>query len=86
MLLNLRSAGLSLDLSSMLKDAGNHNVIIQMGENPNVKEFRAHSNIIKTRSPYFNSVLSTRWIIKNNVMVEFKKPKITPIVFEMAFK
>ena len=79
-------SGLSLDFSSMLKDADDHNVIIQVGEDQNVKEFRAHSNILRARSPYFKSELSTRWTTKNNGMIEFKKPNITPTVFEMALK
>ena len=50
-------ADLSQELSLMLSGADDHNVIIQAGENQNMKEFRAHSNILRARSPYFKSAL-----------------------------
>jgi len=79
-------SGLSKDLFSMLSDADEHNVIIQVGGNQNTKEFRVHSNILKARSPYFKSAFSAGWIVKNNNMIEFKKPNINPTVFEMILK
>jgi hypothetical protein len=39
-------SSLSKDLSLMLDCSDDHNVIIQVGENPNIKEFCAHSNIL----------------------------------------
>jgi hypothetical protein len=77
---------LSQDLSLMLNDADDYNVIIQTGEDQNIKEFRAHSNILRARSPYFKSALSTKWITKKNNMIEFKKPNIRPTVFEIILK
>ena len=80
-------SGLSHDLSLMLNDADDHNVIIQVGEDQNTKEFRAHSNILRARSAYFKSALSAGWTTKNNNnMIEFKKPNINPTVFEMILK
>ena len=79
-------SGLSKDLSLILNDADDFNVIIQVGENRNVKEFRAHSVILRARSLYFKSAFSTDWIIKKNNMIMFNKPNITPIVFEMILK
>jgi hypothetical protein len=64
----------------MLNDANDHNVIIKVGQNENVKEFRAHSNILSARSPYFKNVISARW------MAELKKPDINPTVFEIILK
>jgi len=43
--------GLSKDLSLILNDADNFNIIIQVGENKNTKEFRAYS-ILQACSPY----------------------------------
>ncbi|RIA83942.1 hypothetical protein C1645_785225 [Glomus cerebriforme] len=77
---------LSEELSLMLNGADDHNVIIQVGENLNTKEFRVHSNILKARSPYFKSALSSRWITKKDNMIEFKKPNINPTVFEVILK
>jgi len=79
-------ADLSKDLSLMLNDADDYNVIIHVGENENMKEFRAHSNILRARSPYFKSALSTNWITKKDDMIEFKKPNISPTVFETILK
>ena len=39
-------SGLSKDLSLILNDADDFNVIIQVGENKNIKEFCAHSVIL----------------------------------------
>ncbi|CAB4399568.1 unnamed protein product [Rhizophagus irregularis] len=70
------------DLSNMLTDARDHDVIIQVGENQNRKELRAHSNILRARSEYFKIAFSDGWIIKKNDIIEFKKPNINPTVFE----
>ncbi len=70
----------------MLKDADDHNVVIQVGENQDQKEFRAHSIILKARSPYFKNAFSTGSIAKKDNMMLFKKPNINPTVFEMILK
>ncbi len=51
-------SGLFKDISSMLFDSDDYNVIIQIKENQNIKEFCAHSNILRVRSPYFKSLIS----------------------------
>jgi hypothetical protein len=79
-------ADLSQELSLMLSGADDHNVIIQAGENQNVKEFRAHSNLLRARSPYFKSALSSNWVTKKNDMIEFKKPNISPTVFGIILR
>ena len=79
-------ASLSQNLLLMLNDSDDFNVIIQVGENSNVKEFRAHSNILRTRSPHFKSALSAKWITEKDNMIEFKKSNINPTVFEMILK
>jgi hypothetical protein len=79
-------SGLSKDLSSILNDADDFNVIIKVGENQNTKEFRAHSVILRARSPYFKSTFSANWISKENNMIMFNKPNITPTVFDMVLK
>ena len=79
-------SGLSKDLSLILNDAVDFNVIIQVGENQNTREFRAHSVILRARSQYFKSAFSSNWIVKKNDMIMYSKPNITPIVFEMILK
>ncbi|GBC01388.1 hypothetical protein RclHR1_04170013 [Rhizophagus clarus] len=83
---SLFHSGLSKDFSLILNDADDYNVIIQVGENNDTKEFRAHSVILRARSQYFKSALSTEWITKKNNMIMFSKPNITPIVFDMVLK
>ena len=77
---------LSKDFSLILNDADDFNVIIQVGENQNMKTFRAHSVILRARSSYFKSALSTDWIKTENNMIIFNKPNISPTVFGMILK
>ena len=79
-------SGLSKDFSLIFNDADDFNVIIQVGENQNTKEFYAHSVILRARSPYFKSALSANWITKENNMIMINKPNITPTIFEMILK
>lgn len=46
MTLNFQS-GLLKDISSMLINAEDYNIIIQVGKSQDIKEFRAHLNILK---------------------------------------
>ena len=78
--------GLSKDLSLILNDADDFNVIIQVGDNQNTKEFYTHSVILQASSPYFKTAFSSNWIVKKNNMIMFNKPNITPIVFDMILK
>lgn len=77
---------LSKDFSSLLNDADDFDVIIQVGENDNINEFRAHSVILRARSAYFKSALSTEWVTKKDGMLHYNKPNITPIVFDIILK
>ncbi|RGB41558.1 hypothetical protein C1646_751982 [Rhizophagus diaphanus] len=74
------------DFSLILNDADDYNVIIKVGENENTKEFRAHSVILRARSPYFKGALSSNWITKKNDMIMFNKTNITPNVFELILR
>jgi hypothetical protein len=79
-------SNLSKDLSLILYDSDDYNVIIQVGDNQNIKEFRAHSVILRARSSYFKGALSNYWITKKNDMIMFNKPNVSPTVFEMILK
>ena len=74
------------DISSMLIDSDDYNVIIQIKENQNIKEFRAHSNILRVRSPYFKNLISADKIKNENNVITFNKPNITSTVFEIVLK
>ena len=76
-------SGLLNDFSLMLNEADDFNVIIQVGENQDMKEFRAHSAILRARSPYFKNA---KMDYKENNMIMLNKPNITPTVFDMILK
>uniref|UniRef100_U9UI04 Kelch-like protein 17 n=1 Tax=Rhizophagus irregularis (strain DAOM 181602 / DAOM 197198 / MUCL 43194) TaxID=747089 RepID=U9UI04_RHIID len=79
-------SGLLKDISSLLNDADDFNVIIKVGDYEYVKEFRAHSVILRARCPYFKNELSDEKSTKKNNMITFNIPNITPTVFEMVLK
>ncbi|RGB35296.1 hypothetical protein C1646_122537 [Rhizophagus diaphanus] len=62
-----------------------YNVIIQIGEEPNFKEFHAHSNILRCRSEYFNKIF-TENIEKKDGMYIIKKSNISSQAFDMILK
>ncbi|RIB13472.1 hypothetical protein C2G38_2197742 [Gigaspora rosea] len=57
-------------------------VIIKVGEEPNIKEFKVPSNILSAKSLYFETALSPRWAKRENGSLVFNKPNISPPVFE----
>src|SRR4051794_32316078 len=80
-------------LSDLLQDIGqlfltkdNYDLIIQAGEGQNTKEFFAHSSIISARSVYFKAALSKEWAKKENGIIIFKKPNISPEIMELILK
>ena len=57
---------------------------IEVGENDNIKIFKAHSNILKSRSSYFKAALSDGWVKRDeNGVILFKKKNISPKIFEV---
>jgi hypothetical protein len=79
-------SGLIKDISSILNNADDFNVIIKAGDYENIKEFRAHSVILRARCPYFKDALSDEQTTKKNNMIMLNKPNITPTVFDMVLK
>ena len=77
------NSNLLKDLSLTLNDA---DVIIQVGENENTKEFHAHSVVLRARSTYFKSALSSSWVTKKNDMIMFNKPNINPNIFDIILR
>ncbi|RIA92254.1 hypothetical protein C1645_874890 [Glomus cerebriforme] len=70
----------------LLKTEMDYDVIIHIGENPNFKEFHAHSIILRCRSEYFNKIFSTENIEKKKGKYLIKNPKITPQAFDVILK
>ncbi|GES82628.1 BTB/POZ protein [Rhizophagus clarus] len=51
-----------------------------------MKEFLAHSLILSVRSTYFKVALSKEWAKKDNGIITFKKPNISPEIYGINFK
>jgi hypothetical protein len=77
---------LSQDIGQLLITGDNHDLIIQAGEGQNMKDFFAHSLILSARSSYFKIALSKEWAKKENGIIIFKKPNISPEIMELILK
>ncbi len=74
------------DFSNLLKESDYHDVEIKIGtdEQDDVKIFKAHSDILKTRCSYFKAALSNNWIKRSdNDIILFEKENISPKIFEV---
>ena len=74
---------LSRDLLKLFESSTVYDVSITVGEAQNTKMFKAHSAILVSRSPYFAAALSSNWANKENDVTIFKKPNITPKIFDI---
>ncbi|GBC21663.2 BTB/POZ domain-containing protein [Rhizophagus irregularis DAOM 181602=DAOM 197198] len=79
-------SNLSEALGQLLKIGTDYNVIIQVGEGFNFKEFHAHSIILCCRSRYFNKILSDENIEKKDGKYVIKKPNISSRMFDDILK
>ena len=71
---------------SLLKSPDNYDVKIRIGVEPNIKEFKVHSSILSSKSIYFEYAFSSRWARKEDGVIIFNKPNISPLVFEVLLK
>ncbi|CAG8734972.1 15662_t:CDS:2, partial [Acaulospora morrowiae] len=74
------------DLSQLLEKGIDYNVLIQVGEEPNVKSFKAHSGILRARCPYFQAALSETWVKQEDGIILFSKPNISAEIFEIILR
>ncbi|CAG8677482.1 693_t:CDS:2 [Dentiscutata erythropus] len=58
-------------------------VKIIVGNGQNIKEFKAHSTILSSRSLYFQRALSGRWSNKEHDFYVIKNPNIYPYTFKI---
>jgi hypothetical protein len=77
---------LSQDIGQLFTSGDNYDLIIQAGEDQDMKEFFAHSLILGARSTYFKTALSKEWAKKENGIIIFKKPNISPEIMELILK
>ncbi|EXX76984.1 hypothetical protein GLOIN_2v1766027 [Rhizophagus irregularis DAOM 181602=DAOM 197198] len=67
---------LSNDYEKLFETELGYDVIIYAGEEPNVKEIHAHSNILCVRSQYFRTAFSNEWAEKKDGKFILRKPNI----------
>ncbi|PKC68653.1 hypothetical protein RhiirA1_440494 [Rhizophagus irregularis] len=64
-------------------DYDDYDVYIQIGEGNDLEIFKAHSDVLRGRSAYFDTALSPNWAKKEGNVFIFKKPNIRPDVFRI---
>ncbi|POG63263.1 hypothetical protein GLOIN_2v1687800 [Rhizophagus irregularis DAOM 181602=DAOM 197198] len=79
-------AELSNDYEKLFETEIGYDVIIYAGEEQYVKEIHAHSNILSIRSQYFRSAFSNEWAEKKDGKFIFKKPNISPQLFNIILR
>ena len=77
---------LSQNYIELLEDDEYHDITIGVDEDPNVKFFRAHMNILCYRSPYLRRVLSSNKKNDSGVLTHIKLPNVSPEIFQIFLK
>ncbi|CAG8733193.1 5642_t:CDS:2 [Dentiscutata erythropus] len=76
----------SKNFAKCLENPEGYNVIIRIGEGPDIKTFKAHSFVLKAQCPYFNAGLSSEWVKKEGDNIVFEKQNISADVFNIILK
>ncbi|GBB94900.1 hypothetical protein RclHR1_24360003 [Rhizophagus clarus] len=79
-------AELSNDYEKLFETEIGYDVIIYAGEEPNIKEIHAHSNILCIRSKYFRTAFSNEWAEKKDGKFILRKPNISPHLFNIILR
>ncbi|CAB4431911.1 unnamed protein product [Rhizophagus irregularis] len=74
------------NLEKLFKSKKDYDVIIKAGEDDDQKEIYAHSNILRCQSDYFDTAFSSNWAEKKDGKYFFKKPNISPHIFEIIIR
>nr|CAG8507717.1 13431_t:CDS:2 [Entrophospora candida]CAG8528337.1 3250_t:CDS:2 [Entrophospora candida] len=74
---------LSRDLCQLLDTCAYYDVLIRVGKGSSIREFPAHSLILRARSGYFRGGLANNKVKMEYDKIIFNKPSITPIAFEI---
>lgn len=82
----LFSNSLLQDISKLFTEADDYNVSIEVGEGSDKETFKAHSVILRTRSSYFKTALSSNWVRKKGDTIIFTMPNLSPKVFKKILK
>ena len=78
---------LSQDFLKILdNDDEYYDITIEVGNDPNVKIFRAHTVILNYRSPYLRRILSTNKKKNDGTLVHIKLPNMLPEIFQIILR
>ncbi|EXX68517.1 uncharacterized protein OCT59_029156 [Rhizophagus irregularis] len=77
---------LSQNYIGILEDDEYYDITIEVGEDPNVKIFRAHMIILCYRSPFLRRTLSSNKKNDNSVLAHIKFSNISPEIFQIILR
>ena len=77
---------LSQNLLETLNDDEYYDIIIEVGNDPYVKIFRAHMVILNYRSPYLQRILSNNKKKSDGTLEHIKLPSISPETFQIILR
>ncbi|UZO04967.1 uncharacterized protein OCT59_025328 [Rhizophagus irregularis] len=77
---------LSQNYIELLEDNEYYDITIEVGEDPNVKIFRAHMNILCYRSPYLRRTLVSNKKNDNGALSHIKLSNISPEIFRIILR
>jgi hypothetical protein len=77
---------LSQNLLEILDDDEYYDIKIEVGNDPNVKIFRAHMVILNYRSSYLRRILSTNKKKNDETLAHIKLPNILPEIFQVILR
>ena len=77
---------LSQNLLEILDDNEYYDITIEVGNDPYVKVFRAHMNILNYRSPYLRRILPTNKKKNDGILAHIKLPNILPEIFQIILR
>ncbi|GBB88390.1 hypothetical protein RclHR1_14970003 [Rhizophagus clarus] len=77
---------LSQNYIEILEDNEYYDVTIEVGEDPNVKIFRAHMIILCHRSPFFRRALASKKKNDNNILAHIRLSNISPEIFQIILR
>lgn len=80
------SFDVSAELGYLLQSSEDFDVKITVGKDPDVKDFGAHSIILRARSVYFQKALSRHWAREEHGTYILKKPNVSPDTFDTILK
>ena len=77
---------LSQNYIELLEDDQYYDITIEVGEDPDVKIFRAHMSILCYRSPFLRRTLASNKKSDNGILAHIKLPNISPETFQIILK